>query len=96
MAEALYIHTKTRRGGAETFINGINCVVSNQSDGATATERKAAAAAACTATEGVTFPSTYFDEEQVITTASGALGDPGDAYVIRPGEGVAKNKVEGA
>jgi len=95
MAEALYIHSKTELGGAESFINGVTHVVSNQSDGLTATQRKTYAAAAASAAEGVTFPDGYFDTEQVITTASGALGDNGDAYVLGA-RGVAKAKVEGA
>lgn len=94
MAEALYIHSKTELGGAESFINDVTHVVSNQSDGLTATQRKAAAAAACTSAMGATFPSTYFDTEQVITTASGALGDDGDAYILGA-RGVAKVKKEG-
>lgn len=95
MAEALYIITKSRKGGAETFINGINCVVLNASDGASTATRLAAAATACTASQGVRFPATYFDAEQIITTASGELGDPGDAFVMLPDEGPAKVKVEG-
>jgi hypothetical protein len=95
MAEALYLITKSRLGGAESFINGVNAVVANLSDGDTAAQRKAAAAAAASSAMGATYPADYFDTEQVITTASGVLGDPGDAYVILPGEGVAKVKVEG-
>lgn len=94
MAEALYIHSKVNLGGAESFINNVTHVISNQSDGLTATQRKTAAAAAASEAEGVTFPAAYFDTEQLITTASGELGDDGDAYVLS-GRGVAKVKVEG-
>lgn len=96
MAEALYLITKDRLGGGESFINGVNAVIINQDDGATATARKAAAAAAASSHFGVTFPSTYFDTEQLITAASGALNDAGDAYILLTNEGAAKAKKEGA
>lgn len=96
MAEALYLITKDRLGGAESFINGVNAVIINQSDGLTAAQRKAAAAAAASTHFGVTFPATYFDTEQLITAASGVLNDDGDAYILLTKEGLAKAKVEGS
>jgi hypothetical protein len=95
MAEALYIMSKDRLGGAESFINNVSVVVINADDGSTAAARKALAAAAAQAATGSPYPATYFDTEQLITTASGVLGDAGDAYVIMPNEGVAKIKKEG-
>jgi hypothetical protein len=96
MAEALYLISKDRLGGAETFLNGVNAVIINADDGATAAVRKAAAAAAASTHFGVTFPATYFDTEQLITAASGVLNDAGDAYILLTSEGTAKAKVEGA
>ena len=90
MAEALYLVSKTARGG-EHVVNGVRTVLINADDGATGAVVRAAAATACNALVDYSdtgippFPSDYFDTSVIVSElTAGPLKDAGDAYVIGP------------
>lgn len=90
MAEALYLVSKTPRGG-EHVVNGVRTVLINADDaGSTAVICAAASTAANSAVNysatGIPpFADDYFDTAtKVSDLTAGPLKDAGDAYVIGP------------
>ena len=88
MSAALWLCTKSRLGGADTFINDVACVLVNKDSAQTTLQVQTAAALAASAAAGAGghYPATYFDTVTNITTFTGSplLPADGDSYVIVP------------
>ncbi len=96
MAKALYLCTKSRLGGADTFINGVQAVLINKDTGQTTLQIQTDAALAAQEFTGSSYPVLYFDTvTRVDDLTNGPLKDDEDAYVIVP-EGAGASKNEGS
>lgn len=98
MAEALFLVSKTPRGG-EHVVNGVRTVLINADDGGSTAVICAAASDAANAAVDYSatgippFAADYFDTATNVTDlTAGPLKDDGDAYVIGPN---GPSKVEG-
>jgi hypothetical protein len=98
MAEVIYLFTRSAAVGGP-LVNGVVAMLFNSDDAVNTTDalRFAAAIEAANdqaaSTASVPFYDNYFDTLTAITSASGELADPGDAFVIGSFDGAAK--VEG-
>lgn len=89
MAEALYLIRKNLGAageqGGKSILNGIHSMIMNDDDGQTDAQRFATAAGILnTKFGGTEYGADYFDDSELLSTASGILGADGDAVIFAP------------
>ena len=86
MALQVYSYQKDKGNGeGQEFRNGVQFMLHTGDDGDTAAVRKAAAMTVLATALGGTWPTDYFDTEQLVgPPTAGVMTDEGDAIIITP------------